>query len=216
MILSVSAKKRASYFRSRFLIAGSVSGLLLAGCSAGPKYLASDYKAPARYAVLPFTNLSNDVGAPEAVRKILYQGLAARGYMAPDMAVIDDILKKKFGITDGGQLGSASPKNLGDALSADGLFYGEVISFMDLPLGYVRKRTVKVNLKLIDAASEQLLWEDQRSWTTPEIHINADEAKAAAARQVAERQLEKMTGQFLLKETQIVIDRLLGTLPGGR
>ncbi len=213
---SASVVRRHPAFSLPTLLVLTAFPVLLAGCSAGPKYLAADYKAPSRYAVLPFTNLTNDVSAPETVRKALYQSLAARGYNAPAMPAIDEILKTKFGITDGGQLGSASPANLGKALSADGLFYGEVVSFMDLPLGYVRKRTVKVHLKLVDAASEQPLWEDQRSWTTPEIHIKSDDAQAAAARQVAERQLEKMTGQFLQRETQIVIERLLSTLPGGR
>ncbi len=204
---SAAASKIKPFFVLSLLV-------LLGGCSAKPIYLASEYKAPARYAVLPFTNLTNDVTAPDTVRKALYQSIAARGYQAPAMEAIDEILKKKFGITDGGQLGSVSPVNLGKALTADGLFYGEVVSFVDLPLGYVRKRTVKVHLKLVDAVTEQPLWEDQRSWTTPELHINGDEAKAAAARQVAERQIEKMSGHFLERETQIVIERLLSTLPG--
>lgn len=193
-----------------------LSAVIFAGCAAGPRYMASDFQAPLRVAVLPFTNITNDVTAPETLRKSLIQMLPSRGYHPMDAVTVDEVLLKKFGITEGGQLGVATPAQLGAALNVDALFYGEVLSFIDLPLGYVRKRTVKANLKLMDVKTEKLMWEDQRGWTTPELHIDKEAAKAAAIRQVAERQLEKMTGTFLLRESQIVLDRMLMNLPMGR
>src|SRR5207237_843545 len=76
-----------------------------------------------------------------------------------------------------------------------------VLPFIELPLGFDRKRTVKANVKLLDGREGTLLWEDEKSWTTPEFHLNAKEARDAAIRQIAQRQIEKMAGTFLKVES---------------
>lgn len=191
--------------------------LFLGACApAGPKFLIQDFHAPPRVAVLPFANETNDIDAPELVRKNFQEMLPVRGYLPIDPKRVDEILQKKFGITEGGQLNSVTPAELGKALEVEGLFYGNVITFQDLPLGFARKRTVKAAMRLVDCKSGQLMWEDQRSWTTPEIYLDQEKAKAAAVRQVAERQIEKMTGTFLKPETRLVIQRMLDHLPPAR
>lgn len=190
--------------------------LALCGCSAGPKYLVKDYSPPASVAVLPFTNDTNDVSAPETVRKVWTERLPARGYRPAAPEETDRVLSEKFGITEGGQLNSQTPQKLGEALGVESLFYGNVVSFVDFPFGFGRKRTVRAGVKLVDARTGDLLWEDEKSWTTPELHLDAEAAKRAAVRQVAERQLEKMTGRFLRFETEQVVERMLRNLPRGR
>lgn len=187
----------------------------LSGCATGPKYLAKDYAPPARVAVLPFGNETNDVDGPESVRKLLTELLPTRGYVAVPEDRVDQVLKEKFGITDGGQLDSVTPQELGKALDVDGLIYGNLISFVDIPLGFASKRTVKAEFRLVDAKSGEKIWEDRKGWTTPELHLNAREARDAAIRQVAQRQIEKMTGTFLRTESLIVIRMALDNLPLG-
>ena len=187
--------------------------ILLAGCAAGPKYISKDFQPPKTVAVLPFANETNDVEGPEIVRKHLLNLLPQRGYVPLDEETLDKTLREEFGITDGGQLGSVAAQKLGAALQADGLLYGNLLAFSDLPLGYVRKRTVKADLKLYDSKTGALLWEDQKSWTTPEFHLNSEEAKRAAVLQAADRQLRRMTGRFLEEESILMLKRSLETLP---
>ena len=185
----------------------------LAGCAAGPKYISKDFQPPAKVAILPFGNETNDVSGPEIVRKLLADLIPKRGYEPLDSETVDKVLREKFGITDGGQLGSATPRKLAEALKVDGLLYGNLLTFTDLPLGYVRKRTVSANLKLYDGKSGELIWEDQRSWTTPEVHFTSEDAKRAAALQAADRQIRRMAGTFLREETLIMLGRALQNLP---
>lgn len=163
--------------------------------------------------MLPFRNETNDVDGPKTVRKVLVTQLPMHGYQCLDLEEVDTILKDKFGITEGGQLGSVSPVELGRALNVDGLFYGNVLTFVDFPFGFGRRRTVKANFKLVETLSGERIWEDERSWTTPEIHLSGAEAKEAVKRQILERQLEKMQGLFLLDESRIVVQRALNHLP---
>lgn len=186
------------------------------GCSLGPKYIAQDYVPPIHAAVLPFTNETNDVDAPETVRKAFIELLPSRGYLLLEKNKLDQILLKDFGINEGGQLTSVSFQKLGETLNVDGLFYGNVITFVDFPFGFGRKRTVKANFKLIEAKTGKLLWEDEKSWTNPELHLSVEEARKAAIRQIAERQLEKITGIFLLKESRSVVELVLRNLPLAR
>lgn len=206
----MSRRRKISIRRYLWLFA------LLAGCSLGPSYIIKDFTPPQTLAVLPFTNETNDIEAPGIVRKILMEILPRHGYAPLDAEQVDKILKEKFGITDGGQLGSVSPQDLGKALAADGILYGNVLSFQDLPLGYVRKKTVKIYLKILDPKTGALLWEDQKGWTTPEIHLNPDEARRAAVRQVVDRQMRRIDGTFLREEAVIALEMALKSLPAGK
>ena len=191
----------------------SAALFLLAGCSAGPKFLIKDFQPPRAIAVLPFANETNDVEGPESVRKLLIELLPRRGYAPMNEETVDRTLREKLGITEGGQLGSVTAQEIGQELGCDGLMYGNLLTFMDLPLGYVRKRTVKADLKLVDSRTGNVLWEDEKSWTTPEFHFNSQEAKRAASWQVADRQMRKIAGTLLREESILMLERALKNLP---
>lgn len=199
-----------------FFLLGLSFFLLGTGCSLGPKFIVQDYHPPAKTAVLPFANETNDVTGPESLRNLLIEMLPSRGYVPLAKDAVDQTLLEKFGITDGGQLGSVSPQELGKNLQVDALFYGTLIQFVDFPFGFGRKRTVKANLKLVETKTGKLLWEDEKSWTNPELHLSVEEAKRAAVRQVAERQIGKMTGTFLQQESMMMLSRALRNLPLAR
>lgn len=185
----------------------------LFGCALGPKFIVQDFKPPAKIAVLPFANQTNDVSGPEIVRKLLIEMLPSRDYFPVEKGKVDQTLLEKFGITDGGQLRSVSEKELGESLDVDGLFYGNLLVFIDFPFGFGRRRTVKANLKLVDAKTGTLLWEDEKSWSNPEIYFSAEEARKAMVRQVAERQIAKMAGTFLREESRKMLLLALQNLP---
>ena len=185
----------------------------MAGCASGPKFINKEIPFPTRVAVLPFANETNEVGGPETVRKVFAKMLPLRGYDVQDLQTTSDILLQQFGINDGGQLGSVTVKELGEKLGVDGLFYGNLLQFVDLPLGFVRKRVVQAEFKLVETSSQTLLWQDKKKWITPELHLSSEEAKTAFAVQVAERQIEKITGKFLLLESKLVVLNALKELP---
>lgn len=191
----------------------ALAALALSACAVGPKYLAQDFIPPARAAVLPFTNETNDVEAPDLVRKAFEELVSRRGYAIADPATVNAVLRDQFDITQGGQLNSAEIQKLGQALSVDALFYGNVISFVDLPLGLGRKRTVKAEFRLVDAKTEQLLWEDSRGWTTPDFYRTAEEARIGTLEAVVDRQKRRMNGTFLREETLAAVRMALETLP---
>src|SRR4051812_16073002 len=121
----IPAPKKAKNTRmGRIKAAFYLMLLLAAGCATGPKYISKEFNPPRRVAVLLFANETNDVAAPDLVRKYATEILPRHGYSPMDNEEVAAVLKEKFGINEGGQLGSATPQELGKALRVDGLFYG--------------------------------------------------------------------------------------------
>ena len=79
-----------------------LSALLLAGgCVLKPKMLAPNFAPPARIAVLPMANESNDLRGPEFVREVFVRNMENRGYAIAPVSETDDILKTKLAINKG-------------------------------------------------------------------------------------------------------------------
>lgn len=196
-----------------FIVGIIFSGLFFSACAQNKTFLAKDAVFPKTVAVLPFTNDTNDVTAPEIVRKIFVRELAHSSLQVQDAQTTLTLLQEKLGITDGGQLGSVAWPQLAQTLGVEGLFLGNVDTFVDLPLGFVRRRTVKATFTLMDGLKEEKLWQDTQSCSSPEVYLNAEDAKRAAMRQVIERQAERIAGYFLEHETTVVVLEALSTLP---
>ncbi len=187
-------------------------GFGVLGC-AGPKvYLAKDYKAPQRVAVLPMANETTDLDGPPFIRKLIFEALSARGHSLVPTGEIDEKLLAQ-GFTDGGQLGAASPEKLGEWLAADGLFYGTLVNFSYINLGYYWQRKVTVHGKLVNATSGEKLWESERTWMTLNIATSNKEAQDHFFTQLGVQALEKTLHVPLQFESSIAVRRLLETLP---
>lgn len=189
--------------------------MVLQGCAVKPKYLAGDYAAPQTIAVLPMNNQTNDMDGPEVVRKMMFDFLPQRGYHSIPLERIDTVLREN-GITDGGQLRSMSHEKLGTILGVDGLIYGELIEFGDMNIGFYQKKVVKANFKMVEAATGNPLWEDERTASTKEFAFSADAAKKAFAKGLAKKVLGKVLNIHLKAEATKCVRQIVSTLPPNR
>ncbi len=117
--------------------------ILLTGCSSRRMVLRSDTKTPpAKLAILPINNLTNDVAGAQILREVIYNAFKEnpRGYEIQKIDMTDELLLKE-GITDGGQLAIMHPIELSEILGTDGLLYIDLeeLSLMTLPFYHVRK-----------------------------------------------------------------------------
>jgi hypothetical protein len=195
--------------------AGLLAGLLLAGCASSKVYLSENYSTLRRVAVLPASNMSNDLDGPVVIRRLIHHELAARGVELIPLEHIDEKLREQ-GFTDGGQLRAATPQQLGVWTGADALFYPAVEDFSYINVGFYWQRRVRVGGKLVDAGSGEKLWEAERAWQTQELVTNKEAAKRQFAIQLAAKAVEKMIHAPLQVESKIAVDRLLSTLPHRR
>jgi len=145
------------------------------------------------------------------MRYLFNKRLSSVGYNTIPLDEIDEKLRE-MGITDGGQLPAATPKELGEKLNVDGLIYGDVIEFKYTTLGFYYARTVQANFKLFDSKNEKLLWEDERKVSKKEFEFR--EIGKAFASQLVEKTLNKALKSPLKEESNGVVNLSIMTLPG--
>lgn len=139
------------------LIVLAISGLL-AGC-AGPKKLRPTPGNDIRtVAVLPVVNNTNDVGAPQVTREAFIKKLEGAHYSIKPTNEVDTILRDQLGITLGDQLGLLTPRQIGETLGVDGLFYGYLLNFEDQITGVYNQRKVRMGWKLVDVKTGRVVW----------------------------------------------------------
>lgn len=180
------------------------------GCAPKAKYLIENYVPPERVAVLPFTNQSIDFDAPVLMRYLFNKRLIANGYNTISFEEVDNKLRE-MGITDAGQLPTATQKEIGETLNVDALFYGDVIEFKYTTLGFYYSRTVEANFKLFNAKREELLWEDERKVSHKKIET--ENIGKAFASQLIEKTIDKALRSPLRQEANGVVNTSVMTLP---
>ncbi len=195
--------------RRRWLLACLV---VLAGCAGSKVYVAPEYVSSGKIAVLPMDNESNDLDGPVFVRKLMYEGLAVRGFQVLSTGAIDEQLKQN-GFTDGGQLRATTPQKIGEWTGADTLLYSTLESFDYINVGFYAQRRVKVFARLVDAKTGVKLWETEREGTTRVVVADKKQAERQFALQLAAKAIEKMTHLPLQLESRLAVERLLGALP---
>lgn len=102
-------------------------------------------------AVLPVLNHTNDVEAPENIRKKFESELAYWGYKSKPLAEVNKILKDELGITLGKQLDLTNPVELGQKLGVDAVIYGALFDFDEKTTGVLDIRRVKAGFKMVIA-----------------------------------------------------------------
>lgn len=186
---------------------------LLTGCALKPKMIAPGYVPPQKIAVLPMSNQSNDLKGPEYLRQEFVRHMEKRGYNIIPAAEVDEILRTKLGITDGGQLNSTTPQKVGGELNVDAVVYGDVLEFKFLNVGFYQNKLVEANFKMVDSKSGQPLWEDQRKASRKELQTSLKGAGQALARGVAEKAVGNIFGIPLYEQVQSVVKMVVSTIP---
>lgn len=123
-------------------------------------------------ALLPFDNETVDLEGSEKVRNMLHRELVKKGWKLLSLENIDKKLLG-IGISDGGQLPAVSLETLKEACSADILIYGVLMEYSMTSIGVLTKREVEVELKMVDAASGNTLWQETGACINSEAGVDA-------------------------------------------
>lgn len=133
------------------------AAVLACACAGGGEYLISPALRAfpdTRVAVLPFENNSAEPAAPGVMRGLAAEGLGLRGYPAVTPAAVDAALRK-LRRTGGAQSAAEAGRELGAAL----LCYGAVEDFAFENLGLAVRKSVRLRLKIVSAATGETLYE---------------------------------------------------------
>ena len=184
-------------------------------CASGGAYLVSPALREAgdpRVAVLPFDNQSTDVSADGIMRGLAAEGFEKRGYPYLPLAEVDAKLSE-LGVSEGGQLPGLKPAEIGRALGADLLCYGDVEDFTFQNLGFVVRKSVALRVRIISAASGETLYEGSGAGKDIKVYFNKDEAKAAFVEQLAVKLAQSLLKTPLKKEAEAAAWKALDRLP---
>lgn len=165
-----------------------------------------------RVAVLPFENESTDLTASDVMRKLASEGLGKKGYPPLPDAEVDGKLSG-LGISEGGQLAGLPPADIGKALGADLLCYGDVEDFTFQNLGFVIRKSVRLKIRLVSASTGETLYEGTGAGRDVKVFLDKDEAKAAFVEQLAVKLVQNILKTPLKKEAEAAAGQSLASLP---
>lgn len=177
--------------------------LFSAACSGKPAYfIAPGFAHPEEpVALLPFENETVDLSAEDYLYKLAAKRIAARGYSLIQGEQVMEGLKS-IGITDAGQMASATPETIGRAVGADLLCYGVIEDFTFQNLGFVIRKNVKLRLKLVSASTGEVLYEATGTGRDVKVYLDRNEAKKAFVEQMAVKLVQNMLKSPLAREAE--------------
>jgi len=169
-------------------------------------------------AVLPFANDSNNMGAPDRARRLIFRGLARWGYPVLPLEETDRRMRE-IGLSDGGQLRAFTPAKLAQAAGANRILTGTVREFKTTNVGLYNLHHVALNLRLLDETG-RVLWESDGVGYREILFRPADAGKAFLGGLI-ESTVGKATGSDLEEEMETAALTALSSLParpaaGGR
>lgn len=192
----------------------AVAAAALAGCAGARVRYAADGLAtrlPSSVAVLPFDNEALSLRAPILLRRLATAALAERGWPTADGEAVDAALAG-LGVSDGGQLRAVDPRRVGEAVGAPGLLYGTVEEFTYQNVGFLRRRAVRLSLRLVEAATGELLWEASGEEVNSRLALRRREAGRSFVEGVVEQAAETALGVPLGREARAAVDEALSHL----
>lgn len=129
---------------------------LISACAAIPK---PDLTNPVRTVViLPFSNLSNNVDAPNNIRTMLAEKLTAKFYKVVPIEQVDQTLMDQLGITLGEQIQEITLEEIASEVEADAYIYGDISYYDSVTAGIINTNRVAAKMRMIRAGSEIVLW----------------------------------------------------------
>ena len=147
-------------------------------CGCAPSYtLVREFESrkPRTVALLPVLNNTNDLDAPKDMRPLIYKALIGRGYLVQSFDETDALLKSRE-IDEAGQIYTMTYRELGDLLKSDALLVTTVLDWSTVYLIAYSSVTVEADFKLIDAQSEETLWESEKKVSKRNLATDKDSA----------------------------------------
>ncbi len=211
--------------------------MFLASCTPKEEFLlkATPSISPARLAILPTSNFTNDVAGGFIFEKVMYNSFKNKdlNYSIQDYNETRRLLDE-IGITDGGQLKFLQPIELSEVLGVDGLLFVD-INELDLRVyPYYHTRSIKATFYLYNF--EKLIWVQPIRISTKYFGINSaintingvisgNEEQIARGLVNASKDVAVHLGikygtiatmeHELVPEMQLLVDRLLHVIPSG-
>lgn len=134
--------------------------LLLVACAPKNRVVQKVHggKPPAKLAILPSANLTNDVLGAMLIRNLVYEKLQEnnKGYEIQDIALTDSLLLSE-GISEGGLLNIMTNLQLCQLLEVDGLLYVDVYDMGMKILPFYHSRYVDFQVRLYSFS--RLVWQ---------------------------------------------------------
>lgn len=197
--------------RTIFLL---VAACLAAACAGRESYTIAPglRAADPRVVLLPFENQTTDVSAPDILRALAAERFSKWGYVPFDQGETDQKLRS-IGISDGGQLPSVKPADIAALFGADMLCYGILEDFTFQNVGFVVRKSVRLRLKLVSAASGEVLFDAAGSGKDMKIYLNRDEARMALVEATAVKLVQNILKSPLKKESQAAVNQIFDRMP---
>ncbi len=145
--------------------------LLAAGCAWNRAYVRPGFleHPPRRVAVLPFVityayDTPNGAPPPEhaagrdILRKTFYDAVTPFGYEDIAPSHIDEVLAARWGAIDEGKWRAATPQELGEALGADAVIYGDIARIAHVATPLYTNTNFDVTFRMVDTHTGDELW----------------------------------------------------------
>jgi hypothetical protein len=149
-----------SYYR--VLLIGAI--LLLAGCASAPKrydYAHFRTEAPRSILIVPVTNKSVDVNAPDYFLATIATPLAERGYYVFPVNMVRSVLADD-GLSDANLVHAGDPRRLGELFGADAVMYVSIERWDARYAVLSTAVTVELNYTIRSAHTGQELWSNHQ------------------------------------------------------
>ncbi len=131
---------------------------MLSACVTVPKPMPDPTNPIHSVVILPFTNFSNNIGAPGHLRELLATKMKVKFYDVMDLAKVDTILEDQFGITLGEHVEDVDFKDIHAILGADAYVFGDVTHYDQVITGVLNTNRVKADVKMIQTSSNTVFW----------------------------------------------------------
>ena len=146
--------------------------IFLGGCAGLRAYVRPGFldHPPKRVAVLPFVvtynyDVKEGTAIPEShamgrdiLRKTFYYGFTPYGYEDVKLTDVDEKLANSFGPLENGAWRSRSSQELGKALGADALVYGDISRVMHFTTPLYTETSFEATFRMVDSATGEELW----------------------------------------------------------
>lgn len=206
------AREAAGKRRDRSTLSGYLDelGETLAPRPAAAQESAGWFDRPV--AVLPLDNRSNDLNAPELLRRLAWNELREKGYKMLPLDKVSAALREK-GVTQGGQLKAVPIPEIARELGGARLLTGTIEAFKTVNVGLYNLNTVSVNFVLYDSDGGILMESQGHGYR--ELLVNPKESGRSFLLGLAETAVSKAARVYLEEESKEAALTGLEVLPAG-
>ena len=146
-------------------------------------------------AILPFSNMSNNVDAPKHVRETLSKKLTTKFYKVVPLDDVDRTMVDEMGITLGEQLADVDINEIKSKINADAYIYGHITHYDQTMMGILNTNRVRAEMKMVQTTTDNVFWSSALGIKSESKSDNMMGAFASLASAVSDSQAD--SGQWI-------------------